>query len=113
MGEGRCLRYGHCQFLHTVEPRTCSRRSSRSGSREKARRREVSSVEQSPQELRARRDRDEKSKLKEDWKSPLLKEVSSERDGRLRPPPSGSEEVKVREKLPQPISSQSDEVRRG
>ena len=111
--EGRCLRHGHCQFLHTVEPRTSSRRSSRSGSREKARRREVSSVDQRPQELRARRDRDERSKLKEYRKSPLLKEVSSERDGRLRPPPSGSKDVKVREKLLLPTSSRSDEVRRG
>ena len=59
--EGRCQRHEHCQFLHTVEPRS-SRRRSRSGSRERARRKEMSSVDRGALEFVARRDRDGNSK---------------------------------------------------
>jgi len=42
----------------------------------------------------------------------LLEEGSSERDGRLRPPPSVQEKVKVCEMLPLPVFARSAEVRR-
>ena len=104
--EGLCLRHGHCQFLHSVEPTSSRRSRERSGSRERARREEMSTSEQ-----RVRRGTDVNSKLTEKKKESrksryLLEEESSERDGRLRPPPSSlQEKVKVVEISPFPVSA--------
>ena len=104
--EGRCLRREHCQFLHTVELRSSGRSRERSGSREKARRKESSSVNQG-----VMRDRDVSSKKEGRKLHDLLEEGPSERDGRLRPPPSVQEKVTVRKILPLPVSARSAEVR--
>ena len=112
--EGRCLRHGHCRFLHSVEPRTSGGRS-RSRSRERARRRERVSIDQGDKELKSRRDRHEScglSEQKNELKTALSDEGSSERDGRLRPPPSVQEKVKVQEMLPLPVSARSAEERK-
>jgi len=109
--EGRCLRHGHCQFLHTVEPRTSRRSRERSGSMEKARRNEFSSDREGAMGVR----RDVSSKLTEQKKEgrkswDLLEEGPLERDGRLRPPPSVQEKEKDRKKLPPSTSATSAAV---
>jgi len=109
--EGRCLRSGHCQFLHTVEPRTSRRSRERSGSMEKARRNEFSSDREGAMGVR----RDVSSKLTEQKKEgrkswDLLEEGPLERDGRLRPPPSVQEKEKDRKKLPPSTSATSAAV---
>jgi len=116
--EGRCLRHGHCKFLHTDESR---RRGSRSRSRERARRTNMSCVDRGAQESEARRDRDGSNKMKElkkegrkssNLKAAHLKEGFSERDGRLRQPASAPEETKAPEMLPHTVSAWSDEARK-
>ena len=118
--EGRCLRHGQCRFLHSAEPRT-SRGRSRSPSRERTRKRERLSVDQWHEELMARKGRDVSGRLSQQkqesskvqsLKDDLPDKESSERDGRLKPPPSVQEKVKVRDMLPLPVSAQSAEVRK-
>ena len=113
--EGRCLRQGHCKFLHPVESRN-SRRRSRSRSRERARRKEMSGVDRGAEEVEARRDRDGRSKMKEqekgsrkspDLKAAHLKAGSSERNRRLRPLLSVSDEARKGEQI-----SMDDEARK-
>merc|ERR1719391_608840 len=101
--EGRCLRHGHCRFSHSVESRR-----SRSRSRERVRKRESLRDDREDAELMTRRDRDASRKLKEQKKEG--RKGSSERDGRLRPPPSVQEKVKVRETLQLPVSARSAEA---
>ena len=118
--EGRCLRHEHCRFLHSDEPRTSAGRS-RSWSKERSRRRERFSIDQGDEELMSRRDRRVSCRLSDqkngpskshDTKTALPDEGSSERDGRLRPPPSVKEKVKAREMLPLPVSARAAEVRK-
>merc|ERR1719391_109105 len=103
--EGRCLRHGHCRFSHSVGSRR-----SQSRSRERVRKRERLRDDLEDEELMTRRDRDASRKLKEQKKEG--RKGSSERDGRLRPPPSVQEKVKVRETLPLPVSARCAEARK-